>query len=103
MTLMDYYLIVESWKLRKGKNELLKHLDSQSLTRAQAIVAKCYDCCQGYTDKAADCKTFHCPLYPYMPFREGGPKKIQKKNTSKKLSAEHIKKMQEARKQKRKN
>lgn len=54
----------------KGRKELLAHGKGRSLTRSQAIRAKCYDCCGGYSDGKADCEMPHCPLYGFMPYRK---------------------------------
>jgi hypothetical protein len=54
----------------KGRNELIKHLNGQRLTRKQAAYAKCYDCMCGYIDGKNDCRIPDCPLYPFMPYRD---------------------------------
>ncbi|MBN2180139.1 MAG: hypothetical protein JW743_12025 [Deltaproteobacteria bacterium] len=51
-----------------GKRELLKYLSGERLTRKEAMLAKCYECMNGYTDGKVDCQVESCPLYPYMPF-----------------------------------
>ena len=55
--------------LAKGRGELKKHYIRKRLTRQQAINAKCYDCCAGYTDGKRDCMLDDCPLHPYMPYK----------------------------------
>lgn len=66
---------VSRWPLRRGKRELLQHLEGgKDLTRTEAMLAKCYDCCCGY-DNAIDCNVPTCALYPWMPYRDGGPRK----------------------------
>jgi hypothetical protein len=61
--------IVATGPKRKGKKELLFHLEGGKLTRRQAIAAFCYDCQGFYTDgKPADCKDASCPLHPFMPY-----------------------------------
>ena len=52
----------------QGKSELIKYLKGKSLTRAEAIKAKCYECNCGYTDGKNDCGIIACPLYGYMPY-----------------------------------
>ncbi len=67
-----YIKVSEGWKLRRGKNEYLRHLNDERITRGEAITAKCYECNAGYDDeKAGDCNSPLCPLYQYMPYREG--------------------------------
>jgi hypothetical protein len=56
-------------KARGGK-ESKKHLEGDKLTHKQAILAKCYDCMNGYLDGKMDCGIKDCPLYPVMPYRE---------------------------------
>lgn len=66
---------VKSLPLRKGKNELLAHLEGgREITKSDALTAKCYDCMGGY-DEAEDCRVTACPLHPWMPYREGGVRK----------------------------
>ena len=55
-----------------GKRFLLKHLDGGTLTRDQAIKAKCADCCGLFVDGRIDCEVPDCPLYPYMPYKKKG-------------------------------
>jgi hypothetical protein len=65
-----YVNVAEHWKLRKGKNEYLKHLNDERLTRTEAMTAKCYECNAGYDDdKPGDCNVPACPLHQYMPYR----------------------------------
>ncbi len=61
--------VIENGKRFKGQAYLLRHLDGKSLTRNQAIAAKCYECMGYYTDGAQDCEIPDCPLYKFMPFR----------------------------------
>lgn len=51
-------------KQRQGKAMYLKHLRGEILTRAQAIVAKCYEC-NGDADL---CNVVTCSLLPYCQF-----------------------------------
>ena len=55
-----------------GKNYLIKHLTGHTLTRDQAIKAKCCDCMGYYIDGRMDCEVPDCPLYPFMPYRGKG-------------------------------
>jgi hypothetical protein len=50
----------------QGRNELLKHLNGEKITRKQAMLAKCYDCCGYFCDGRADCEVLDCSLYGYM-------------------------------------
>ena len=69
--------VQEEWKLRKGKNELLAHLNGETLTRSEAITAKCYECNAGYDDdKPGDCNITTCPLHQYMPYNESRNKRV---------------------------
>ena len=49
---------------------MVKWLDGRKLTFKQAVLAKCFDCMGGYVDGLVDCRVPHCPLYPFMPYRE---------------------------------
>lgn len=67
-----------------GRAEMLSHLGGKSLTRKKAMQAKCYDCMGYYVDGKVDCKVPRCPLYPWMPYREGAesntPQKVGQGN-----------------------
>ena len=62
--------ILETAPASSGKRFLLKHLQGGTLTRSQAIAAKCCDCCGYYVDGKHDCGVPECPLYPFMPYRD---------------------------------
>lgn len=67
---------VKSWELRKGKSELLRHLEGgKPLTAREAVLAKCYECNCGYPEGKGDCLILECPLHDFMPFKEGGARK----------------------------
>ena len=53
-----------------AKQHLIKHLEGGKLTRKEAMLAKCYDCCNGYADGRIDCEVPNCPLYQFMPYRK---------------------------------
>ena len=53
-------------KLRAGRKELIKHLESIRITRGQAIKAKCYDC--NGMGESGDCDLKGCALYPFSPY-----------------------------------
>ena len=57
-------------KSARGKRELIRHLDDLRLTPRQMILAKCYECSNGYVDGKVDCLVRSCPLYSLMPFRK---------------------------------
>ncbi len=67
---MKYDDIKNHGKLARGRKELLCHLDGLRLTQRQMILAKCYECMNGYADGKADCLIRSCPLYSLMPFRK---------------------------------
>ena len=66
---MDRDLLVsaESGPLRRGKKELIKHLEGGKITRKQAMLAKCYDC-DGMGD-SGKCDIETCPMYHYSQFK----------------------------------
>lgn len=53
-----------------GKRNLIRHLRGERLARNAAIVAKCCDCMGYHGDGRMDCRTLHCPLYPFRPYKE---------------------------------
>lgn len=61
---------IEKWGRHQGQRDLLRHLRGERLTQRQAILAHCYDCMGFYSDGAASCLMEHCPLYPFMPYRD---------------------------------
>lgn len=88
---------VKKWELRRGKKELLQHLEGgKDLTYKQAVLAKCYDCGCGWSDGAADCNVPTCPLYGFMPYRDNKPVRT----TGRTMSDEHKQKMKDAAKAK---
>ena len=60
---------MDIWPRHRGGKELKGYLSGKSLTRNQAIQAKCYDCMGRYDDGAEDCQIKECPLYSFMPYR----------------------------------
>ena len=52
-----------------GLTGIIKMTEGKTLHRAEAIKAKCYDCCGGYADGLADCQITDCPLYEYHPYK----------------------------------
>lgn len=77
----------------RGKRELISYLEGRRLTHRQAIQAHCYDCMCYFIDGRADCQLTRCPLYPFMIFN-----KNQSKPKTRKLTEEHVQKLQRARK-----
>jgi tRNA A37 threonylcarbamoyladenosine biosynthesis protein TsaE len=74
---MDYSKGVTKGRKATGKTQLVKHLSGKKLSRKEMIQAKCYDCMGFYSDGTVDCKMVDCPLYPLMPYREGGTLKLK--------------------------
>jgi len=58
----------------RGRAELIKADRGESLTRGEAILAKCYECMGGYDDGRYDCLVSTCPLHQYMPYRGCKPR-----------------------------
>ena len=52
---------------RHGKTHLINYLNGKTITRGQAISAKCYDC--DGMGKSGICDIKACPLYPYSSFK----------------------------------
>ena len=80
----------------RGKRELLKYLDGGRLTRKQAMLAKCFECCNGYSDGKTDCRVRLCPLYAFMPY--ASPKKRPAKELSPGTRVELRERLKEGRK-----
>jgi hypothetical protein len=53
----------------RGGTLLERYRKGERLTRQQAILAKCAECCNSYVDGLADCGIETCPLHPHMPYR----------------------------------
>lgn len=70
-----YKHVDDDWKLRKGKAEWLKYLETGEVTRKEAMLAQCYHCMGGYDDGPQDCGSAICSLYPFMPYRDGRSRK----------------------------
>jgi len=64
---MDLLSSAKGGKRRNGQMLLIKYLNGGSLTRGQAIRAKCYDCDGMGETGICDLKT--CSLYPYSSFK----------------------------------
>lgn len=61
----------------RGKKEILKHLSGKKITLLQAVQAKCFECMGYYSDGKMDCQVPSCPLYPFMPYQEGGRRLVK--------------------------
>ena len=85
--------IVQHGKTAKGKSELIKHLEGESLSRKQAIYAHCYSCMGYFHDGREDCMMSHCSLHPYMIYNRN-----KQKVRPKVLSETHKAKLQAGRK-----
>lgn len=64
----------------KGRNEYLKFLRGERVTRKEAILAECYACQGFYVDGKYDCKSVLCPLYAFYPYRADRVKKKDSDN-----------------------
>jgi len=64
------YAIKKTGKKARGRQELMLHLEGKPLTKLAAIKAKCYECMGFYIDGTVSCSLPHCPLYPWMPYRD---------------------------------
>ena len=76
---MEYKQIKKFGKSAKGKMYLLKYLDGVTPTLRGGVLAKCYECTNGYADGKIDCGITSCPLYPFMPYRKGEKVVLRKK------------------------
>jgi len=65
-------------KRRAGKWELIRYLQGGRLTPAQAIRAKCYDCCG--MGEVSECGLNACSLFPRCPYRHAGKKTRKKRH-----------------------
>jgi len=64
-----------------GRKHLMAHMEGKRLSFKQAILAKCYECMNGFIDGKQDCGVCDCPLYPYMPFSSRKALKISREVT----------------------
>jgi hypothetical protein len=51
----------------RGGREYKKFIEGHPLTRKEAMLAHCYECCNGY-ESEKDCKTPKCPMYGFQPY-----------------------------------
>jgi hypothetical protein len=54
---------------KRGRAELIKHVNGQSLSPRNAIFAKCNECMGYYMDGSVSCMMPLCPLFPFMPYK----------------------------------
>jgi len=57
----------------RGRMELFRHLNGESLTRQEAITGKCNDCACGFVDGKVSCELLTCTLFPFSPYRNRRP------------------------------
>ena len=74
--MQDVNTIKKTWKQTQGRRFYIKFLKKETITRKEAMLAKCAECCSGYMDGMFDCEVNTCPMYPFMPYR--GKKEIEK-------------------------
>lgn len=60
---------IENSPLSGGRKHMLRFIKGESITRSQAMKAKCFECCNGFIDGRVDCGIRDCPIYPWMPYR----------------------------------
>ena len=59
---------VKQWPSRRGKADYTKFLNGETLSRAGAIRAKCYECTCGDSNKPCTVET--CPLIDHCPWNK---------------------------------
>lgn len=57
-------------KMARGQRELKRHQAGQRLSYKEIVLAKCYQCTNGYLDGKIDCRVPDCVNYGSMPYRE---------------------------------
>ena len=83
-------------KQAKGKQELIDFNNGKKLTRKQSMLAKCYECCNGYADGRTDCLVTSCPLHGYMNYNPNKTKTGRTMTDEQKQKAnERLKKLHE--------
>lgn len=60
---------IENSPISSGRTNMLKFINGKNLTYKQAVLAKCFECCNGYIDTRQDCQIADCPLYGFMPYK----------------------------------
>jgi hypothetical protein len=64
--------VVAKWEKRRGKSSLMRYLKGRSITRQEAIEAKCYECEEGWPEGVQRCLVSDCPLNSFHPYSEEG-------------------------------
>ena len=59
----------EHYPLLRGHTQFIKFKNGETLTRTEAMKAKCYECMGYFLDGAMDCEVKTCPMYQYMPYK----------------------------------
>lgn len=59
----------QSCPTSSGRTQYLRFIQGENLTYREAVLAKCAECCCGYTDGRYDCGVPSCPLYQFMPYK----------------------------------
>ena len=59
---------VMTMKRSEGRADYLRHLSKKTLTRQQAIRAKCWECVQG--EDTEPCIVLTCPLLQYSQWNQ---------------------------------
>lgn len=54
----------------QGKAELLAFMAGKRLSYRKTLLAKCFECMNGYVDGKLDCRIGTCPNYSFMPYRQ---------------------------------
>jgi len=54
-----------------GRREIIRYRQGARLSYRQAVLAKCNECMGHFRDGKLDCRVPTCPLYGFMPYREG--------------------------------
>lgn len=90
MDYMNEQLVKDAINAR-GSREYAAIADGAFLSDRKCILAKCYECCNGYADGRSDCEIRGCPLYSLMPYSsKKRPKKTlsdeQRERASKRFS-----------------
>lgn len=80
----DEFCLLSETMACPGKDAYLRHLNGESLSRTQAINAKCYKCQEFNADGKRDCKKIMCPLYPFMLYGVR-LREIRKRNRAKRV------------------
>ena len=53
----------------QGQRPYKDHIDGKTITRKEAMLAKCYECMGFYQDGKQDCKGKSFPLYQFYPYK----------------------------------